>query len=582
MARDILSILADMKPPKKSKFEEEEEDLARMKASGPSPLFLPRTVKQRREAEDYAGPLDMPSKPPLTLFGGDPNVGGMKPPPGKPREGSMRVHSSKRKELGEMIARVSGTKQGTRIPGLGFVPDPDPDAETASMGPPPPTRSQDPFSMAARSMNPIGITGRQLAGATVAGAAAPLLGAAGVAGLPMALGSGAISGIGANAAMGGGGSPGEVIPSAMMGAGMGLIPGALGAGRDLLRRGAVGPGEALSSRVAAPGPAASPSPQALPQGPRATILSSEPLSGSSPALGWQSSPGRNPLGVGGPSKPMALNPPPPAPGGSPPQLGAGFRSEGFMPDALTSPLRPRPPVSPGFMPDEATQGMAFRPLQAPRIPEIPGEPLPFRARIGGGTQTTPARPPPPPMSGTPPMPVRAAMPRGGAPAPQGLDPGIGDAAISEIRAGGGLPRPAPSHPFFQSMPEPSLPDTFIRPAPAAPLNTGSPLAGPMSPPPGLPGGVAPNAGQGSPSLFARADSGDPRALALATALGLPLAGAAGYGLGRGAGALFSSPSAAPLQSTPPFASPRPDLTRLQPIGEEPAPRPKKKKKKPKS
>lgn len=185
-----------------------------------------------------------------------PAAGGAAPsrPSGAPpaRAGGERVPG-----LQAMVSKVSATPQGTRIPGLGFVKDPEPDAELADAPAPPPARSADPFSQAAKSMRPIGITSRQLAGATVAGAAAPLLGAAGVAGLPLALGSGAIGGIGGNAAMGGGGELGEVVPNAMMGAGLGLIPGAVGAGRSLAR-GAAGPGEALSSRVAAPGPATPP------------------------------------------------------------------------------------------------------------------------------------------------------------------------------------------------------------------------------------------------------------------------------------------------------------------------------------
>lgn len=75
---------------------------------------------------------------------------------------------------------------------------------------------------------------------------------------------------------------------------------------------------------------------ALPQGPRATIVSSEPLSGSSPALGWQSSPGMQPGAPALPpsSSPMQLGP------GAQPQLGPGTPSGPSPLRAPTLPSRP--------------------------------------------------------------------------------------------------------------------------------------------------------------------------------------------------------------------------------------------------
>lgn len=494
--------------------------------------------------------------------------------PGKERVPGMQA----------MLSRVSKTKQGTRIPGLGLVEDPEPDAETASM-PPPPMRSKDPFSSAAPSLNPIGITGRQLAGATVAGAAAPLLGAAGVAGLPLALGSGAISGIGANAAMGGGGSLGEVVPNAMLGAGMGLIPGALGAGRDLLRRGAVGPGEALSSRVAAPGPTASP-----------------------PSLATL----RPPPGAGMPPN-QALNPPAPRPG----PLGGGLPSEGFMPDEATlmklrAPKIPqvkglsddpwlervfgRPPArgfESGTLPPELSgasygdtlsrsqprRGFYYSndPSRGPSMPAgrsgagysdflaneaptiqntLPGGPL-ARGAVGSGESTLMY--PPMQTGALSNQPVRGA-------------PGTMNTVL---RLESGAPiKPAVRGTTMDTMLQL---DPVTRSLPGATqqtLNMRSPLAPPAPPPSASPGVSArPVNYSNLRELWAAANAGDN--IALATLAGMGVLGGAGLGLGisragmggpdsrspmAGGPQMAPPPFAAPRPNTP-FALPRPDLTR---------------------
>lgn len=497
--------------------------------------------------------------------------------PGKERVPGMQA----------MVSKVSKAKQGTRIPGLGLVEDPEPDAETASMSPPP-MRSKDPFSSA--EVYPFGMKNRHLAalGATAASVVpgvGPLVGGAlgglGMYGLTTEDKDLDPTGAGLSAMTGGLGGAllGKVLPAAGQWAAntslgkkaASLIPNltndakvAAEMGQNL-SGGAVGPGEALSSRVAAPGPTASP------PRPDTAVLAGRP---------------RSPTVVSGAtSNGISLPPPPPRagtamlkppPGSGMPQTqalnpaagpgGGAFKS--FEPPVFPQP-EPVTQLDPGILGRmRGVQQPSFAPLQAPPIPEIPGEPLPFRARVGGGAQTSPARPPPPPMSGTPPMPVRAALPRGGAPAPpQGLDSGIGDAAISEIRAGGGLPRQAPSHPFFQSMPEPSLPDTFVRPSPA-PLNTGSPLAPPPMRAPQSMG--APGSQMGGSGLLDRARAGDRTAQAALAAL-IPagiLGGAAVGSLLPGAepGAAPAGPgSESPFAAPSPFASQRPGAEHLSPV-----------------
>ena len=156
-------------------------------------------------------------------------------PPSKPSEARQERLPGLQKALGKASKR--GSKKN-KIPGFEGLEDADLEAQIQdSTGPlqPPPKDTNfggKSFAQAGKNLDerslggvPLGITPRQLAGAGIAGAAAPLLAAGGAVGLPLALGAGAIEGIGGGIAMGGtDGGLGDTL----MNAGTGMIPPLLG------------------------------------------------------------------------------------------------------------------------------------------------------------------------------------------------------------------------------------------------------------------------------------------------------------------------------------------------------------------
>lgn len=183
-------------------------------------------------------------------------------PPSKPQERLPGLQ----KALGK--ASKKGSKKN-EIPGFEGLEDADLEAQIeASTGPfqPPPKDTNfggKSFEKAGKNLEqrslgplPMGITPRQLAGATIGGAAAPLLAAGGAVGLPLALGAGAIEGIGGGIAMGG--TDGGLGDTLLNGA-MGMLPPLLGK---------AGVGSSIVSNDAKIGRAAM-QPPPRPQGPSA-------------------------------------------------------------------------------------------------------------------------------------------------------------------------------------------------------------------------------------------------------------------------------------------------------------------------
>ena len=322
------------------------------------------------------------------------NPGALAPPPRRPRE---RVPG-----MQKMISKVSGTKQGSKIPGLGFVKDTDVDGdvdadEQAPLAPPPTEmsigpkalgRSFDPFSAAGKNIEPLGLSPKNIAGVTAM--AAPIgIGMAGLGGgLIGAAGLGALSGAGAELFGNRDPSLGDIASSAETGALMGpliskampVVGGALG---RLLPKGNDAKVAAEMGAKSLPGSPFDRAGTKLTPPPRPQT---EFMPGNSPT---QVMPGNaptnvmlNPSGAAGQmsrTQPGYLGPPlkaPPIPGstqvsGPPP----GMTTPGRMvpqqtqasgpPPGMTMPgnlaPRPPPPKSPGFMPDKST--LMYPPMQ---------------------------------------------------------------------------------------------------------------------------------------------------------------------------------------------------------------------------
>lgn len=467
------------------------------------------------------------------------NPGALAPPPRRPRE---RVPG-----MQKMISKVSKTKQGSEIPGLGFVPD-QPEAEDAGQGPlsSPPTemsigpkalgRSFDPFSAASKNIEPLGLSPKNIAG--VSAMAAPIgIGMAGIGGgLLGAAGLGALGGAGSE--LFGNRDPG--LGDIAQGAGVGAVTGPIlskvmpvvgGALGRLLPKGNDAKVAAEMGAKSIPGSPFDRAGTKLAPAPRPDTAVSPPpemTAVSGPPNGALRRP-MNPMQTQASGPPAGMT----QPGRMvPPQ---STRVSGPPPD-MTQPgalaPRPSPPVSPGFMPDKST--LMYPPMQTGAMSNQP-------VNFGGGTVNQRIGG----LSPRPPQPMQFGQEYDTLVQPRTMM-GSESPSIGGMTPTPGMPRLDPTFvpKTGQTMDAIPFMPTQIHPTRVTPPQMGalSPNANPAQGMPDLPG-LLDRLRQQNPALY----------YALIAGAGAGFGGAGALGVN----ALGQEAQAAPEVPPSPYATPRP-------------------------